>query len=881
MTAKTFAALDPNGLGPDLELSQSNTVVTCTVNGDDFHRMVRGTIGAPDNTGFYFCEFAFYIDPDVLGAPNSPAGLIACGLATQTASFAQYVGETADTVGFKAGDGGIYTNDAQVAACDPIVFSIGSSAWYVGLVYDSNSNTSIWFVNGTIVAIYIVPSGKTWFPAITVSGPAAFSVFGWLNSGQRAFAFPLSTADGWYAVSGTSEPIYLTGVDDGPYVSRYSDTIPNRRFEPAIVSGEAFQITTTSGVWTWTTSSDGATFGTLSLANEFGRFDPDILRADYRDSKVTAMIVDWKGSLDDAIVVGTAILDDVGTSGDSAGTIQLRDIQTLLQKPLQRKLYPPFADSSVANTPIPIMLGACRNVDLGGELYDAVNRYYAISDAAVTRVANVFDMGAPLDPYTSQYVPTADGAGVILNAPPAGKLTADVSSIGGIPINTGNPDVLGGDGQFAVWTGTAPANFTFAGGTGNSIIKRGTAQAYPHNYYAQIQTTTPWQPSQGKFGVAMHYNTANLEPGRTYRITVRITDATGTPPTFVANGILGRAFGLQVRSANDALPFSAISPDGQPFTPPQFQGSSYSFEYTVPAGADRALYFIVSASDGGPGVGSGPADVTFGDIVVEELGQYVVQPLTGITLADLWRELMQRAQIPDAQWSLADCEAIDARMGYTYGVNITDAINIIDALRLVCDTICATVFVDAAGILRIRQLIEPIGEMPIASFDMNYVEYGVQVKQDWAPGLTNSAFARPNWSPYGDSDFVTDQATVPPEKKSQFMKVGQFTVTSAKSLKTAYAFADQAPTKKFFLDDPAQAQAEIDRVVGFYSTDRADNPRFFTFTVDYAGDPPLLLFGDIISLKYARYGCDNGRNLCVVGTVLAPRGKQITITGWG
>lgn len=881
MTSKTFCALDPNALGPDLELSQSNTVVACTVNGDDNHRMARGTIGLGDDNGIGYFEAAFWIDPAVNGAPSSPAGLIYVGLASQISSLSKYVGEDTQSVGYAAGDGGLYTFATLLEACDATNFSTGLNPSIIGVKYDSATNDIFISLNGTVIATHNIGPGVVWFPALTVCGPAAYSVLGWVNSGQRAFQYPQDDSDGWYALGGTDAPIYLAAIDDGPYLSAATDAPASAIFPAAIVDADSFAITRTNGVWTWTTSSDGASFSQLTVRNEFGQYDASFLRADYRDAVVKIYVLDRDDELADATLVGTAVVDDVLASNESATTITLKDIMATLEKPVQQKIFPPFMDAGVANKPVPILLGACRTVDVGAELVDAVNRLYIFSDAPVTRVANIFDQGTPLDVNAAQYEPAVNNTGLILQTDPAGKLTGDISSIGGTPVETGNPDILGGDGQFAIWTGTAPANFTFAGGTGNSITKRGTAQGFDHDYYALVQTTTPWQPTQGKFGVALEYSTANLDPGRTYRISVEIKQAFGTPPTVINNGVYGLPFGLQVRTGIDSLAFSAISPNGQPFTPPQFQSGIFHFEYTVPAGIERSLYFIVSASDGGAGVGSGPADVVFGNITAELVGQYVVQPLTGINVAGYLDAIYSRGGLKQADWSRTDAEALDAATGYLVGVNITDALNVSDAARLICDTYCATIFTDAAGVLRIRRLVDPINATPVLSFDLSEVEYGVSVKADYAPGLTTSVYARLNCSPASDSDLVSDADAVPPKYRTQLKDIGQFVLTTAKSLRNEYAFASQAPTKKYFVDEPTQAQAEIDRIGEFYSTDRAYAPRFVTFTVFYRDDPPALFFGDVIELIYPRYGFDEGANVCVVSTVLSPHAQTLVVTAWG
>lgn len=87
---------------------------------------------------------------------------------------------------------------------------------------------------------------------------------------------------------------------------------------------------------------------------------------------------DSSASANEAIYTG--YIDHVIQDTDQSKIVYFTDLRAKLQVPLNRSLFPPNADPSVAGKPRTLSLGICRTYT--GDLYDATNSDYAAHDAA-------------------------------------------------------------------------------------------------------------------------------------------------------------------------------------------------------------------------------------------------------------------------------------------------------------------------------------------------------------------------------------------------------------------------------------------------------------------------------------------------------------------
>lgn len=888
--ARSFAVLNQNALGPTLEIELGGLVVTSNANGTDRNRTARATYGNRASTMFF--EVAFY------GDAAMAANLCYVGLCKGNHSLSQYVGRSANSWGYNVGGTGIYNNDAQAVATT----TAAAKEMYIG-VYVNFSNPSApvatWLVNGSPIGSATLAAG-TWYPAISLGCTTAYDMRAFVNFGQRTFAYPYFDPNsgekvpvaGVYVDTASPSPIYLCPTEDGGFQTRATDSIPIITFQPSILKADTFTIGRRNYVWMFGNKSEGATFGTIEIDNVDGTYDR-LLTEDWRDQPVLIMEVERGAAYNDARVLASVIVDKIEPRGETSIVLSFKDKVTTLERPVQRMLHPPFADEGIANTPVAITLGACRNIPV--PLINQAQRLFSLADDAVTNIAAMRDKGALLNPNYSppQYTPSNNLRNVILETLPQGLLTADVSSEGPQVVIPGADDVLAGAGQFDNWTVGPPTPPTGWQTGGNvSTFTRPTVPA-PQNYAVGLSTPDTYNPTgvSGQDGAWLETTTAILQPGKTYRINFKLLNTQGTASPVTG----GMNWGLMVRSdvtTNSA--FGAISPNMQPLQAPAWgsQSASYTFVYTVPPGAARKLYFIACASTGTVGTGFGFGSVSFYGVRVELLGDVVQElPLQSITLENYMHEILEaRAGLTAADWVPQDCIDIDDETGYRFGVHIKDVATVRAAIDAPLDSFCASQFTDNEGRLRIRRFRDPdtVADVDVvAEWSGLEAAYNVGSTPDYAPGLTSTAGARRNWKQYTDSDFVTDYFAVPAAFRTQLKRPSQFLVVASGSAAPSYLHAINAPPLDTVLDDPTQAQAEIDLRMLPYTAGRmrqntqvVTGPRFVTFTVYYEGFAPAIFFGDVVKLTYPRFGLNAGKKLIVLETTLNPVTKQLTLRTW-
>lgn len=187
---KILCTLSPNRCNSSLLLSQGNLVVT-TKEICDFHRAVFGNIAMAAGTHAFECYFWSTSNPD--------AGLVnmcSVGVATADSSLSQYVGEGAESYGFRPSDGagnsGIYHNNTLVAGFDQQAErqAIGVALWN-----DPVSPYVSFQVNGNYLGQVALTAGKFYVPAVSIGSGAPGDVSAYLNFGQRLFRHPIFTVN--------------------------------------------------------------------------------------------------------------------------------------------------------------------------------------------------------------------------------------------------------------------------------------------------------------------------------------------------------------------------------------------------------------------------------------------------------------------------------------------------------------------------------------------------------------------------------------------------------------------------------------------------------------------------------------------------------------
>ena len=845
---RDYAILDAGHMGSGLALSLGGMQVDYLNTPTDIHRLVRGTQAISSGKGFFEC--AFWSGPGTEPITNN----VSVGIVNASASLSQYVGENANGWGYR--DGAIYHTGSSTA-------SVATAALkdIIGVALDATAHTVSFYLNNNLLNTSTIAAGS-WYPAVTVSGSTANALSAFCNFGQRGFEFPQPDySNGWSIARSNIGVIRLASED---YMTAPGDSPPNMEYEGRIFNAESIQISNQAKVWVWTDRNDSISFSQIDIDNYDGAYD-NLITNDIRNSRVTLKTVAVGSAYASSVQAGFGILDKVEAVGETIIRLTLRSALTLLDRPTQRKLFPPYVSANAQNKPFPMAFGAARTIT--PVLFDEQKIYYRAHDAPLTEIATVYDNADPLDPTATppDWLTTPDQTGMQLHVLPVnGKPTADVSSSGPTVLPPGPSDVLGGDGSFTTWSGTPalPNGWTFNGPAAGDAINDLASQC-------AIDSNTPYVPSAFSYGAYIQTATQVLLAGRTYRWSIDVSFINGVTGTYGGSFYLLLKYDLS----------GAYAPISGTIGVP----GHYSGTVTIPAGSDRYLYVIVS--QGAPG---STTSAVFDNLIFEEIVAYVPPPLAGITLEQYFFELFQtRASFTN--YSISDATALDTATGNIFGVYLSDAINVSQAARLPLDSYTATLFPDNAGDIRTGRLFDPATasdgdiRLEISADNLRPASDGsanVQIQVDTAPGLTTSMGARRNWTIFTDSEFVSDYSPitgVPAYVRAQLKRRSQFIQVSNLPLANQYRHAISAVPLDSLLDDPAQAQAEIDRVCALFGVLRF----FYTFSLYLDSATVDLKFGDIVRATYPRWNLNTGAKLFVVGTVARPMTNEIDLICWG
>jgi hypothetical protein len=444
-----YAIFDATHRGASLELEQSGTqlAVNAVVN-------VNRTALAlfPQSVGRWYAELLVY----------GPGTLLASvGVATAAASLATYAGGDANGYGYRLDLGEIHHAGAAIDGSPGAPLAAKGDIIGVLLDLTTTQPTVTWYRNGVLVYSANLPSTGPWALAASLGGSEAYGLRCFLNAGQRAFEYAPPGVDGWYQPQAIVRGLRLGSED---WLSAPTDVVPHQRYS-GLLAGDNSELRAVRSLdfWPW---QRGVQTGAMVLtAYDADNVFAEILAGDARDLSVSIGRIDAGQTYADRVSLFSAVIDSVSAVDDLTVKLTCRDPLGLLAVPLQRALIRPDAEPAAANTPRPIVLGACRNVP--AVLTDAVNLVYAVSDAPVLGIGYVRDSGYPLDPAAApaDFTLDAQKTSLLLHASPVGKVTADLSSVGGDQLPQPSDDILGGAGDpFTGADGSPPDGFDDVGG---------------------------------------------------------------------------------------------------------------------------------------------------------------------------------------------------------------------------------------------------------------------------------------------------------------------------------------------------------------------------------------------------------------------------------
>jgi len=439
-----YAIWNQSALGAQLELELSGTVVTVNAPAN-----INRTAVAlfPESAGRWYAECLIY------GADALAASI---GVVSPSAGLATYVGGDAGGYGYRPADGQVHNAGASVAT---VATAVKGDVIGVLLDLTLTQPTVAWYRNGILLRTQPLPSIGPWALAVSLATTTEYGLRCFLNAGQRAFEYGQGL-EGWYEPPRTIRGVRVASAD---WLSAQSDDLPNERYH-GLLSADTGELRAVRALdfWPW---QRGIKSGAMTLTV----FDPDelfaeILSSDARDLPVSVGAIDGAQTYADRVPLYRAVIDSVAAVDDVTVRLTCRDPLGLLDVPVQRRLIRPDADVNAANQPWPLLLGACRNVP--AVLVDAANLVYAVSDSTVLGVGYCRDKGYPLDPAAAPADFTlGDGKLTLkLHSQPQGKVTIDLSSVGGDQLPTPSDDILGGAGNpFTGTDGQAPNGFDDVG----------------------------------------------------------------------------------------------------------------------------------------------------------------------------------------------------------------------------------------------------------------------------------------------------------------------------------------------------------------------------------------------------------------------------------
>ncbi len=247
------------------------------------------------------------------------------------------------------------------------------------------------------------------------------------------------------------------------------------------------------------------------------------------------------------------------------------------------------------------------------------------------------------------------------------------------------------------------------------------------------------------------------------------------------------------------------------------------------------------------------------------------------TLQQAIADIMGR--LGKTSWSVGDCAAVDAATGYAgVGYYAGNAITGREAMNAILPSYGAACYQDATGVLRFTRVVAPetLSGAPAFELTANDLAEDLLAVPDDAPNLTRRMAYRPNAQALAASDLVTDVVDVPQARRDELTGLFRAQVYGGGGLHQHYRRADAADPVLSLFWDAADAQSEIDRVVGIYRQQR------FFYQVTVRGDQSLAPQpGQVGRLTYPRYGLEEGKAVLVRRVERNPASGDVVLTIWG
>ena len=771
---RRYAIFNTADIGAGLEVAQGGLVLTTSGNALSTARLCRGSV----------YQSGYQSDAHFLawGEDGAIANVV-LGICSADAGLSTEIGGDAYGVGYRPATGEVLSNGVVLttlatAALRDVVTLVLDYTDVAAPVIEIRKN-------GSALGTVAVPAGLigeplTWGVSLgsTVAGDLQVQAICGSSTGQREPEFPVPGSTGWWE-PGDAVPTARLCTRD--YISAPTDSPANTRYE-GVLAVES--IRRTFGVQFWVDGVESSVVQSTAeviVHDALGRLDAWV-ENDVHGVPATLMEIDRNGALADGDLIGQFVVEEVQALDDGRKRIKLRSGIPELEEPLQRRLIRPDAAEEAANTPEPVLLGACLSIK--PPLVDGLDYLYLVADRALGKLGKIRDDGDPFNPATD-YTIQPGGRSFVLTSPPDGVVTLDASSMGeGI---SGSSELLTGSG-LGRWDSTTNATVV---GTALRLNDDG----------ASPSTSGTIEATAVKSGVIL--------AGKSYRLMLNFEDRRG-----FFNGAIEKVE-VAWSTGGKYDRWHVVSDLGV---------HTLEIANTTAGPLDLVLRLIGTQRSTATGAGDfadiEDATISLVEIVQDEQDEANLDPMPFADLATA--VLSTRKGLPTSRWSVADAQAIDTDSGSEgIGYYATTPVPARDPLELALIGYTGCMWEDRDGVLRFSRLVAP-EDVPEGEWgeEIDWDVLGqsdLQFVADRAPGLSLSMACTRNWHTMQDSELSTDDVDVTFAYRRSVNKKHRHTVsTEASQLARKYRDADLRDPVETILHRKADAQAEINRIGAIY-----------------------------------------------------------------
>ncbi|MBI3789937.1 MAG: hypothetical protein HY275_03565 [Gemmatimonadetes bacterium] len=317
------------------------------------------------------------------------------------------------------------------------------------------------------------------------------------------------------------------------------------------------------------------------------------------------------------------------------------------------------------------------------------------------------------------------------------------------------------------------------------------------------------------------------------------------------NGANGRVMQTHAPSAYAAL--ADVSDDS--LAPP-----AGSFKYYLGGGGNGAYIRL-----GSPPAGTITADVTQGATAADR------------TAAQLFKAVLVRAGFSAGDYSASDITALDGLTSAVLGYWTDQETTYAAVLDAIAQSVGAWWGVDAAGVFRIQQVVDPSGGSSVATYTANDIlaePKRVTVKDPGSgiPYYRTTVYHTRNYTVQ-----TTDLAGgVSADRRAVLAEEFASVNSTDASVQTAHLLSIELPIRTL-LTSASDASTEAARVQTLRGTKRD----LFELVVPVDGLYPSPDLGNVVTFSPSRFSLSAGKKFLCLGVEPSARDRRATLTLWG